>query len=86
MYWFIPLWLLLMLPAMDALAMSSEGATNLEGDRLGADSRRRTMQKWARGITLGLLAWSIFSASYPTANPWTHPWIYQYWQHLGWIP
>ncbi|MDR2641423.1 MAG: hypothetical protein LBC74_01375 [Planctomycetaceae bacterium] len=30
-----------------------------------------------RGICLILLIASIFSASYPTWNPWTHPWIYQ---------
>ncbi|MFM2093085.1 MAG: hypothetical protein RIS70_209, partial [Planctomycetota bacterium] len=69
MYWFIPLWLLLMLPAMDAIAMNPEGPVNSDCDQLNADSRRRTMWKWARGITLCLLAWSIFSASYPTANP-----------------
>jgi hypothetical protein len=37
-------------------------------------------------ISLGLaLAVSIFSATYPAMNPWTHPWIYQYWQTLGWL-
>jgi hypothetical protein len=30
-----------------------------------------------RGICLTFLIVSIFSTSYPTWNPWTHPWIYQ---------
>jgi hypothetical protein len=37
------------------------------------------MAKYAtgRGICLIFLLVSIFSASYPTWNPWTHPWLYQ---------
>jgi hypothetical protein len=30
-----------------------------------------------RGFCLILLIISVFSTSYPTWNPWTHPWIYQ---------
>jgi hypothetical protein len=33
--------------------------------------------KLGRGICLIFLIISIFSASYPIWNPWTHPWIYQ---------
>ncbi len=71
MFWFIPWWLLAMLPAVDRLVRS--------GDK---PQRQIT---FGMAIALGLLAISVFSANYPSANPWTHPWIYEYWQHLGWI-
>jgi hypothetical protein len=32
-----------------------------------------------------LLLISALSASYGAANPWTHPWIFDYWTYLGWI-
>jgi hypothetical protein len=60
MFWFAPLWLLVMLPAADAMA-------------------RRW---WTRLIALLLLAVSVLSASYPTWNPWTPPWI---WDHLNYL-
>ena len=44
-----------------------------------AASRSRT----ARGIALVLLAISVFSAAYPTWNPWTHPWILDLITHSG---
>ena len=56
-----PLWLLLMLPAVDYL------------------SKRR----WTRGLALVLLIISVFSASYPTWNPWTNPWIMDYMKYLA---
>ncbi|MEX0937985.1 MAG: hypothetical protein WDZ59_08985 [Pirellulales bacterium] len=62
MYWFAPLWLVVMLPAADWL------------------SRRR----WARGLGLVLLAWSVMSVSYPTWNPWTHPWLTNLFIYLRW--
>ncbi|TWT98135.1 hypothetical protein Pla108_22920 [Botrimarina colliarenosi] len=34
-------------------------------------------------LAASLLAWSAMSASYPTWNPWTHPWIYRWMEHLG---
>jgi hypothetical protein len=40
---------------------------------------------WTRWIALLLLAASVLSASYPTWNPWTHPWLMDYLQYLGWI-
>jgi hypothetical protein len=43
-------------------------------------SRRR----WARGLGLVLLAWSVMSVSYPTWNPWTHPWLTNLFLYLGW--
>ena len=32
-----------------------------------------------------LLAISALSASYPTWNPWTHPWLARLLDHLGWV-
>jgi len=61
-FWFAPMWLVGMLPAVDRMA-----------------SRR-----WLRGVALVLLALSILSAAYPTWNPWTHPWLFDWFDHLGW--
>jgi hypothetical protein len=63
MFWFAPLWLLSMLPALDAM------------------SGRR----WLRWLALAMLLVSVVSASYPTWNPWTHPWLMNYLAYLGWI-
>jgi hypothetical protein len=38
-----------------------------------------------RGVLLALLAISVFSAHYAADNPWSHPWIFDYWTALGWI-
>jgi hypothetical protein len=38
-----------------------------------------------RGLLLALLAASVFSAHYAADNPWSHPWIFDYWTALGWI-
>jgi hypothetical protein len=62
MFWFAPLWLVALLPAVDRLASS----------RLG------------RGFALVLLALSVMSASYPTWNPWTQPWLWNALHYLGW--
>jgi len=35
-------------------------------------------------IALALLAISVFSASYPTWNPWTQPWLYNWMEYCGW--
>ena len=64
MFWFIPLWLIAMLPAADVLS----------GHR------------WGRVLAIVLLAVSVISVSCRPLNPWSHPWIYQYAQALGWIP
>ncbi|MBI3836400.1 MAG: hypothetical protein HY288_00520 [Planctomycetia bacterium] len=37
-----------------------------------------------RGFALVLLALSVMSASYPTWNPWTHPWLWNALNYLGW--
>jgi hypothetical protein len=47
-------------------------------DRLGRSS-------WGRGLAIGLLAVSVFSAWYAIVNPWSHPWIFDYWTALAWI-
>ncbi len=57
MFWFAPLWIVGMLPAVDRMAN----------------------RRWLCAFALLLLAASVLSSSYPTWNPWTHPWIYQYW-------
>ena len=63
MFWFAPLWLVVMLPAADRLAS----------------------KRWLRVLGLLLLTLSLLSATYPTWNPWTHPWIYNAMSHLGWL-
>ncbi len=64
MFWFAPLWLVALLPAVDRLSNS----------RLG------------RGLALVLLALSVISASYPTWNPWTHPWLWNFVSYAGGTP
>ncbi len=61
MFWFAPLWLWGMIPAVERLSASRGG----------------------RILCLVLLAASALSASYPSWNPWTHPWIYQAMDGLG---
>lgn len=62
MYWFAPLWLVCMAPALDRLAKSRMG----------------------QAAALTLLTFSVISASYPTWNPWTPPWIYRWLETTGW--
>jgi hypothetical protein len=61
--WLIPLWLLCLSPALDAMAR----------------------RPWLRWLALGLLLLSAFSVSYSSRNPWTHPWLFDYWARLGWL-
>ena len=63
MFWFTPMWLVAMLPALDAMAS------------------RRVL----RGLGWLMLGLSVLSASYPTWNPWTHPWLLNYLHYMGWI-
>ncbi len=60
-FWLTPLWLVVMLPAVDFLA------------------RRR----WTMVAAALLLMLSVVSASYPTWNPWTDPWLMDYLKYLG---
>jgi hypothetical protein len=43
-------------------------------------------RRWTRGLALLLLTASVLSASYPIWNPWTHPWLMNFMQYLGWGP
>jgi hypothetical protein len=43
---------------------------------------RRAFTRW---LALAMLALSTLSASYPTWNPWTQPWLYDFFNWLGWI-
>lgn len=62
MFWFTPLWLVVMLPAADRLARSTGGMM----------------------FAAVLLTMSCLSVTYPTWNPWTHPWIYHWLEWCGW--
>ncbi len=42
-------------------------------------------RRWGRRIALLLLALSTLSVSYPTFNPWRHPWIYNAMEYAGWM-
>jgi hypothetical protein len=44
-----------------------------------------TCCRTGRGIALVLLVLSALSASYPTWNPWTHPWLVNWMVHMGWL-
>jgi hypothetical protein len=63
MFWFAPLWLVVMLPAADWAAP----------------------RRWARVVALALLGLSVLSVSYPTWNPWTHPWLYNFANYMDWL-
>jgi hypothetical protein len=42
-------------------------------------------RRWGRALALVLLVVSVLSATYPTWNPWTHPWLLNYLHYLGWV-
>ncbi len=42
-------------------------------------------RKWSRWLGYAFLAISVFSASFPSGNPWRHPWLYQLMEAQGWI-
>jgi hypothetical protein len=39
-------------------------------------------RRWTQALALALLAFSALSASYPTWNPWSNPWIMDYMKYL----
>ena len=39
-----------------------------------------------RRLTYLGLAVSVVSASYAGMNPWSHPWLFDFWTFLGWLP
>jgi hypothetical protein len=45
---------------------------------------RLAASRIGRGTGLVLLALSVMSVSYPTWNPWTHPWLWNFMSYLGW--
>ncbi len=42
-------------------------------------------RRWQRIVCLLLLGLSAMSVSYPTWNPWTHPWLWDLSHWLGWL-
>jgi hypothetical protein len=42
-------------------------------------------RRWGRRVAYGLLAWSVFSMSYPAWSPWRHPWLYNLLESGGYI-
>lgn len=42
-------------------------------------------RRWSRGLALLLLAASAVAVAYPTWNPWTHPYLFEYLHYLGWV-
>lgn len=45
---------------------------------------RMARNPWTRGLALVLLILSTLSVSYPTWNPWTHPWLMDWVDWMGW--
>jgi hypothetical protein len=41
-------------------------------------------RRWGRGVAYVLLALSALSASYPVWNPWTYPWLTNFFIYMGW--
>lgn len=48
-------------------------------------AERLWQSRWGRGLLFALLGISVFSANYAADNPWSHPWLFEYWTWLGWI-
>lgn len=48
-------------------------------------AERLWQSRWGRGLLLALLGVSVFSANYAADNPWSHPWLFDYWTWLGWL-
>jgi hypothetical protein len=42
-------------------------------------------RRWGRWVAYGLLAWSVFSVSYPAWSPWRHPWLYNLMESGGYV-
>jgi hypothetical protein len=41
-------------------------------------------RRWGRGVSYLLLGLSVLSASYPAWNPWTYPWLTNFFIYMGW--
>jgi len=48
-----------------------------------ADATARHL--WLRCLALAALVLSVLSVTYPTWNPWTHPWLMVWFHYMGWI-
>jgi hypothetical protein len=48
-----------------------------------ADSLTRS--RWRQALAIALLAISVFSSHYNSLNPWQHPWLFDFWEYLGYI-
>jgi len=46
---------------------------------------RLSHSRFGRVVVLALLVVSVFSANYAADNPWSHPWLFDYWTAIGWI-
>jgi hypothetical protein len=42
-------------------------------------------RRWSRGLAIVLLALSVVSVSYPTWNPWVHPWLLDFLASQEWV-
>lgn len=42
-------------------------------------------RRWSRGVALVLLGLSVLSVSYPTWNPWVHPWLLDFLESQQWV-
>ena len=42
-------------------------------------------RRWGRWLAYALLAWSVFSVSYPAWNPWRQPWLYNLLESGGYV-
>jgi hypothetical protein len=41
-------------------------------------------RRWGRSVSYVLLGLSVLSASYPVWNPWTQPWLTNFFIYMGW--
>lgn len=41
--------------------------------------------RWGRIVAVVCFAISVFSVNWATLNPWSQPWLFEYWYQLGWI-
>jgi hypothetical protein len=52
---------------------------------IGLVLARFSESAWCRGTVFALLALSVFSMATSLSSPWQSPWLYRFWQFLGWI-
>ncbi len=42
-------------------------------------------RRWTQAVGLLALMLSVLSVSYPTWNPWVHPWLMYFFSYMGWL-